>query len=135
MSSACGADIIVELQEIDMLMPVRSPSFFQHHSLHSKPTFLPFSKTTNTQMSAAVGHDADMEIKGHQAQIKDAYDSDEKTRAADMRADAIDAENAEHKLGVISAIKGYPMAATWAFIISCTIVSPVFSSSSARKHG
>ena len=64
-----------------------------------------------------------METKGHQTQIEDVYDSDEKTRYADMKADAIDAENAEHKLGVISAIRGYPMAATWAFIISCTIVS------------
>jgi len=67
--------------------------------------------------------DADMETKGHEAQVEHAYDSDEKTRAADMKADAVEAENAEHRLGVISAVKGYPMAATWAFIISCTIVS------------
>lgn len=66
---------------------------------------------------------ADMETKGHQAQVEDVYDSDEKTRYADMKADAIEAENAEHSLGVIAAVKGYPMAATWAFIISCTIVS------------
>ena len=66
---------------------------------------------------------ADMETKGHQAQVEDVYDSDEKTRYADMKADAIEAENAEHRLGVISAVKGYPMAATWAFVISCTIVS------------
>jgi SP family general alpha glucoside:H+ symporter-like MFS transporter len=66
---------------------------------------------------------ADMETKGHQAQVEDVYDSDEKTRYADMKADAIEAENAEHRLGVIAAVKGYPMAATWAFIISCTIVS------------
>jgi hypothetical protein len=69
------------------------------------------------------GHGADMESKGHQTQVEHVYDADEKARAADMKADAIEAENAEHNLGVIAAIKGYPMAATWAFVISCTIVS------------
>jgi hypothetical protein len=67
--------------------------------------------------------DADMETKGHQTQVENAYDVDEKARYADMKADAVEAENAEHRLGVISAVKGYPMAATWAFVFSCTIVS------------
>lgn len=66
---------------------------------------------------------ADMETKGHQTQVEHVYDVDEKARAADMKADAIEAENAEHNLGVIAAVRGYPMAATWAFVISCTIVS------------
>ena len=65
---------------------------------------------------------ADMETKGHQAQVEDVYDSDEKTRYADMKADAIEAENAEHRLGVLEAVRTYPMAATWAFVVSCTIV-------------
>ena len=66
---------------------------------------------------------ADVETKGHQTQVEDVYESDEKTRYADIKADAIEAENAEHSLGVLAAVKAYPMAATWAFIISCTIVS------------
>lgn len=82
---------------------------------------------TSANMSAPSdekGLGADVETqKGHQAQIEDVYDSDEKTRIANQKADAIDAENAEHELGVIAAIRGYPMAALWAFIISCTIVS------------
>jgi hypothetical protein len=69
---------------------------------------------------------ADLETKGHQTQVEHAYDVDEKSRYADMKADAVEAENAEHALGVISAIRGYPMAATWAFVFSCTIVSGVF---------
>ena len=69
------------------------------------------------------GLSADMETKGHQAQVEHVYDADEKAAAADRKADAIEAENAEHKLGVIAAVRGYPMAATWAFVISCTIVS------------
>lgn len=68
------------------------------------------------------GLGGDMETKGHQTQVEHVYDADEKARYADMKADAIEAENAEHKLGVIAAVRGYPMAATWAFIISCTIV-------------
>jgi len=39
------------------------------------------------------------------------------------RAGAIEAENAEHNMGVWEAVKAYPMASTWAFIMSCTIVS------------
>lgn len=69
------------------------------------------------------GLGSDMETKGHETYVENVYDSDEKTRAADMKADAIDAENAELNLGVLAAVKQYPMAATWAFIISCTIVS------------
>jgi len=68
---------------------------------------------------------ADVETKAHQAQVEDVYESDEKTRYADMKADAVEAENAEHRLGVLEAVRAYPMAATWAFIISCTIVSRV----------
>ena len=68
---------------------------------------------------------ADVETKAHQAQVEDVYESDEKARYADMKADAVEAENAEHRLGVLEAVKAYPMAATWAFIISCTIVSRV----------
>lgn len=40
------------------------------------------------------------------------------------RAGAIEAENAEHAMGVLDAVRAYPMATLWAFIMSCTIVSP-----------
>lgn len=46
---------------------------------------------------------------------------DEKMLGAD-RAGAIEAENAEHNMGVVEAVRAYPMAALWAFIMSCTIV-------------
>lgn len=38
------------------------------------------------------------------------------------RAGAIEAENAEHKMGVLAAVKAYPMASFWAFVMSSTIV-------------
>lgn len=42
---------------------------------------------------------------------------------AAFKADAIEAENAEHNMTVMQAVKAYPMASFWAFVMSCTIVS------------
>jgi SP family general alpha glucoside:H+ symporter-like MFS transporter len=66
---------------------------------------------------------SDLEGKGHHAQVEHVIEPDEKAAAANMKADAIEAENAEHALGVVDAVKAYPMATLWAFVISCTIVS------------
>ena len=57
---------------------------------------------------------SDLEGKGHQAQVEHVIEPDEKAAAANMKADAIEAENAEHALGVIAAVKAYPMATLWA---------------------
>ena len=51
----------------------------------------------------------------------------EKAGVADFKADAIEAENAEHNMTVLEAVKAYPMASFWAFIMSCTIVSYHYS--------
>ena len=47
----------------------------------------------------------------------------EKSEAAENRANAIEAENVEHNMTVLQAVKAYPMASFWAFIMSFTIVS------------
>ncbi|KAF1837859.1 general substrate transporter [Decorospora gaudefroyi] len=47
---------------------------------------------------------------------------DEKAKLAAYKAGAIEAENAEHEMGVLQAVQAYPMAALWAFIMSCTII-------------
>lgn len=39
------------------------------------------------------------------------------------RTGAIDAERIEHDMGVIQAVKAYPAASFWAFVMSCCIVS------------
>lgn len=39
------------------------------------------------------------------------------------RTGAIDAERIEHDMTVIQAVKAYPAASFWAFVMSCTIVS------------
>ncbi|KAI0109259.1 general substrate transporter [Nemania sp. FL0031] len=51
-----------------------------------------------------------------------AYDMDEKAKVSDYKADAIEAENAEHNMGVLEAVRAYPMATLWAFVMSCTII-------------
>jgi len=52
-----------------------------------------------------------------------AADLDEKAKLSDYKADAVEAENMEHKMGVLEAVRAYPMAATWALVMSSTIVS------------
>jgi SP family general alpha glucoside:H+ symporter-like MFS transporter len=49
------------------------------------------------------------------------YDVDEKVDYD--RAGAIEAERVEHDMTVIQAVKAYPAASWWAFVMSCTIVS------------
>ena len=39
------------------------------------------------------------------------------------RVGAINAEEVEHNMTVIEAVKAYPAARWWAFVMSCTIVS------------
>lgn len=41
---------------------------------------------------------------------------------AAFRADAMEAENAEARMTVLEAVKAYPMACTWAFVMSSTII-------------
>lgn len=56
------------------------------------------------------------------AQVDHVANLDEKAHVADYKADAIEAENAEHQMGVLDAVKAYPMASFWAFVMSFTIV-------------
>ena len=57
------------------------------------------------------------------SQVDHAYDLDETAKVADYKADAVAAENAEHNMTVLEAVRAYPMASFWAFVMSCTIVS------------
>ena len=50
------------------------------------------------------------------------YDVDEKANDYN-RTGAIDAEKAEFNMTVLQAVKAYPAASWWAFVMSCTIVS------------
>lgn len=47
------------------------------------------------------------------------------------KSGAIDAENIEHDMTVMQAVKAYPAASLWAFVMSSTIVSSHLSASKA----
>lgn len=73
------------------------------------------SDTTEKQTSAS-------EVEAQPASMGGpVYDFDEKARYD--RAAAIDAEVLEHSMTVLQAVKAYPAASWWAFVMSCTIVS------------
>lgn len=59
-------------------------------------------------------------------QVEHVYNLDEEARVADYKADAVEAENTEHNMGVLEAVRAHPMASFWAFVMSCTIVSCLF---------
>ena len=66
----------------------------------------------------------EVESKQHHAlEIEQTGVYDEKAEAAAYRAGAIEAENIEHNMTVLQAVRAYPMASFWAFVMSCTIVS------------
>jgi SP family general alpha glucoside:H+ symporter-like MFS transporter len=68
------------------------------------------------------GDPYEVEDKAAVAQVDHAADLDEKAQVSDYKADAIAAENAEHDMTVMEAVRAYPMASFWAFVMSFTIV-------------
>lgn len=78
---------------------------------------------SNPVDSKSYGGAQEIEAEGAFSQIDHAYDLDEKAHVADYKADAVEAENAEHNMGVLEAVRAYPMASFWAFVMSFTIVS------------
>lgn len=69
------------------------------------------------------------EIEAQHTRLDPVYDVVEKVDYD--RAGAIEAENIEHRMGVLEAVRAYPAASWWAFVMSFTIVSscPQFSRS------
>ena len=65
--------------------------------------------------------ESEIEAQHPAGKVDSVYDAVEKANY--NRAGAIDAENAEHKMGVLEAVKAYPAASWWAFVMSATIVS------------
>lgn len=62
------------------------------------------------------------EVEAQPAHVDNMADLDEKANLAAYKPGAIEAENAELNMGVLEAVKLYPMATFWAFIMSSTIV-------------
>jgi len=63
-------------------------------------------------------HAQDIKEIEHQSVDYEKMDKD----IAKFKADAIEAENVEHGMTVLEAVKAYPMASFWAFVMSCTII-------------
>ena len=57
------------------------------------------------------------------------HDIEINEKAGYDRRGAVDAENIEHEMTVMQAVKAYPAASWWAFVMSSTIVSHVLVSS------
>lgn len=76
----------------------------------------------NIEDSKSYGDAAEVEREAAVTKEEHAYDLDEKAKVADYKADAMEAEDAEHRMGVLEAVRAYPMASFWAFVMSCTIV-------------
>jgi len=51
-----------------------------------------------------------------------AVDLDQAAKISDYKQDAIEAENLEHEMTVMQAVRAYPMASFWAFVMSFTII-------------
>ncbi|KXJ84931.1 general substrate transporter [Microdochium bolleyi] len=68
-------------------------------------------------------HDTESAFAAHG---EHADDINEKADAAAYKAGAVEAENAEYNMGVLEAVREYPMAALWAFIMSFTIIMEAY---------
>lgn len=77
---------------------------------------------TEKHISQSPGLDPENEavIEARKTSVEHVYDVGEK--GIYTKAGAIDAEHAEHKMGVLEAVRAYPSASWWAFVMSCTIV-------------
>jgi SP family general alpha glucoside:H+ symporter-like MFS transporter len=62
------------------------------------------------------------DTKGDAIEMEHNYDLDRDAKVADYKAGAIEAENVEHNMGVLQAVRAYPMASLWAFVMSSTII-------------
>ncbi|OAA59194.1 Sugar/inositol transporter [Niveomyces insectorum RCEF 264] len=68
------------------------------------------------------GDAPEVEAQVAPAHVERIYDLDEKAQITDYKADAIEAENEEHRMTVLEAVRAYPMASFWAFVMSFTII-------------
>lgn len=112
--------------QVAQCYPTLLPLFSSAPSSHSPPIG-PVSEIVNI-MSNPVDSKSPSgdiaEVESRPAHVELRTDLDEKSQlAAANKSDAIEAENAEHNMGVLEAVRLYPMAALWAFIMSSTIVS------------
>lgn len=67
------------------------------------------------------------------AHVDDSHNLDNEAKLEAYKAAAMEAEVAEQQSGVVQAVKEYPMAALWAFVMSCTIVRQIPTSNTLPR--
>ena len=78
------------------------------------------NKVTNTDAEKPIS--SSEEVEAHPSSTGGPV-YDEKIDVDYNRTGAIDAEKIEFDMTVLQAVKAYPSASWWAFVMSCTIVS------------
>ncbi|KAF1364036.1 sugar transporter [Lizonia empirigonia] len=71
-------------------------------------------------------HGGDLHNEKGISQVEDAHNLDNDAKLEAYKAAAMEAETAEQNSGVLQAVKEYPMAALWAFVMSCTIIMEAY---------
>jgi len=71
-------------------------------------------------------NDVDVAAEHIQVEQDHGVDLDEKAALADYKTDAIGAEIWEHDMGVLEAVRAYPAASFWAFVMSSTIIMEAY---------
>ena len=80
------------------------------------------SEISNMSNDVKEHHNSELEVEAQPtSKGGPVYDVGEKVSYD--RSGAIDAEKIEHDMTVLQAVKAYPAASWWAFVMSCTIVS------------
>jgi hypothetical protein len=99
----CGASQIV------LYRPAHRWSFF--------PTYRPDPQSRQVY-SASMSESSDRKasVEDHKLEVGHLQ------QEGDNREGAIEAENAEHSMTVLQAVRAYPMASFWAFVMSSTII-------------
>lgn len=88
------------------------------------------------EVNKAAGDDGNRHVEMGISNVDDSANLEKDAKLASYKAAAIEAEHAEHNMGVVEAVKQYPMAAWWSFVMSCTIVryAPLLHSFVIRKQ-
>jgi hypothetical protein len=93
-------------------MPASVRSDRTSHRLPTSTTDMS-NEISEKPVSSAIEFEAQRHGSGYDTSEKAGYD----------KSGAIDAENIEHDMTVMQAVKAYPAASWWAFVMSSTIVS------------
>ncbi|KAH6642650.1 hypothetical protein C7974DRAFT_385873 [Boeremia exigua] len=107
-----------------MLFPIaRFSSSFPNFPTHLllRPTSANMSEPIDQKALEARSEKGISQVENHH-NLDDSNNLDAEAKMESYKAAAMAAEVEEQQSGVLQAVKEYPMAATWAFIMSCTII-------------